>query len=347
MNEMNKAAGKNYTLGLNDFSDLTAGEFTTSCAKSMKISNEAVSSKTVFLNMSVDIPESVDWREKGAVTSVKRQGECGACWAFATMAALEGLWQIKTNELISLSAQHLIDCDRESEGCAGGYLDTAIEFETTKSNGGVPKEEDYPYKEIQQACRNDVKPWASFDGYQFVPSGDEQQLLLAVAQQPVAALVAVGDEFEAFGGEGIYSGTCGSELNHAVAIVGYGVIVALRPVILFIPPLKIEIHYTPQYSSAVVILVTPSQLVVPVDFPAQQQWQLKYLRQPDQFYFNYLKPAINNSRSIIQDLVNAQHLDEISIVNNATIVAVIVLQHTAWCFSEGKSNKGDVVIMLH
>jgi selenocysteine lyase/cysteine desulfurase len=80
---------------------------------------------------------------------------------------------------------------------------------------------------------------------------------------------------------------------------------------------------------------------------AQQQWQLKYLRQPDQFYFNYLKPAINNSRSIIKDLVNAQHLDEISIVDNATTAAAIVLQHTAWCFREGKFNKGDVVVMLH
>ncbi|CAK8544514.1 unnamed protein product [Lathyrus sativus] len=80
---------------------------------------------------------------------------------------------------------------------------------------------------------------------------------------------------------------------------------------------------------------------------AQQKWQLKYLRQPDHFYFNHLKPAIDNSRSIIKGLVNAEHLDEISIVDNATTAAAIVLQHTAWCFREGKFDKGDIVVMLH
>ncbi|KAI4349860.1 hypothetical protein L6164_010407 [Bauhinia variegata] len=80
---------------------------------------------------------------------------------------------------------------------------------------------------------------------------------------------------------------------------------------------------------------------------AQQEWQHKFLRQPDHFYFNELKKGILQSRTIIKELVNAEHVDEISIVDNATTAAAIVLQQTAWAFQEGKFQKGDVVIMLH
>ncbi|MCI39835.1 cysteine proteinase, partial [Trifolium medium] len=74
---MNKVAGKNYTLGHNDFSDLTIEELTSSCMGIMDITSELASSKTVFFNMSVDdIPQSVDWRDQGAVTSVKYQYPC-------------------------------------------------------------------------------------------------------------------------------------------------------------------------------------------------------------------------------------------------------------------------------
>ncbi|OIV95320.1 hypothetical protein TanjilG_07476 [Lupinus angustifolius] len=80
---------------------------------------------------------------------------------------------------------------------------------------------------------------------------------------------------------------------------------------------------------------------------AQQQWQLNYLRQPDHFYFNVLKKGILQSRTIIKHLVNAEHVDEISIVDNATTAAAIVLQNAAWSFHEGRFSKGDVVVMLH
>ncbi|XP_019428448.1 PREDICTED: probable L-cysteine desulfhydrase, chloroplastic [Lupinus angustifolius] len=80
---------------------------------------------------------------------------------------------------------------------------------------------------------------------------------------------------------------------------------------------------------------------------AQHHWQLKNLRQPDHFYVNHLKQGILNSRTIIKNLVNAEHLDEIAIVDNASTATTIVLQQTAWSFHEGRFQKGDVVVVLH
>ncbi|KAF5454251.1 hypothetical protein F2P56_023930, partial [Juglans regia] len=80
---------------------------------------------------------------------------------------------------------------------------------------------------------------------------------------------------------------------------------------------------------------------------AQQVLQLEFLRQPDYFYFNCLKEGILKSRTVIKQLINARHVDEVSIVDNATTAAAIVLQRIAWAFTEGRFDKGDVAIMLH
>ncbi|KAJ0080234.1 hypothetical protein Patl1_23892 [Pistacia atlantica] len=57
--------------------------------------------------------------------------------------------------------------------------------------------------------------------------------------------------------------------------------------------------------------------------------------------------AQKKSRLVIKDLVNADHVDEISIVDNATTAAAIVLQSVSWGFSQGRFEKGDACVMLH
>ena len=58
-------------------------------------------------------PNDLNWVTKGAVTSIKNQGQCGGCWAFAAVGATEGAWQIATGELISLSEQQVMDCSNQ------------------------------------------------------------------------------------------------------------------------------------------------------------------------------------------------------------------------------------------
>ncbi|CAI0552027.1 unnamed protein product [Linum tenue] len=80
---------------------------------------------------------------------------------------------------------------------------------------------------------------------------------------------------------------------------------------------------------------------------AQRDWQHQFLRQPDNFFLNLLQPAISRSRSLVASLVNAPHVDQISLVDNATTAAAIFLQHCAWSFAEGRFNPGDAAVMLH
>jgi cathepsin F len=55
----------------------------------------------------VNFPESFDWRDHGAVSEVKRQKDCGACYAFGTLAAIESHHFIQTGKLYNLSVQEL------------------------------------------------------------------------------------------------------------------------------------------------------------------------------------------------------------------------------------------------
>jgi Cathepsin propeptide inhibitor domain (I29) len=82
IHEFNKKA-KHYKLALNKFGDLTKVEFQGSYASSRVQEHKMFQShpntgKFMYGIVSVhDLPMSIDWRSKGAVTGVKDQGKCG------------------------------------------------------------------------------------------------------------------------------------------------------------------------------------------------------------------------------------------------------------------------------
>ncbi|XP_027329555.1 vignain-like isoform X2 [Abrus precatorius] len=218
---------KPYKLKLNKFADLTNHEFRSIYAGS-KVNHHRMLRGTprgndTFMYENVDrVPSMVDWRKKGAVTGVKDQGQCGSCWAFSTIVAVEGINQIKTNKLVFLSEQELIDCDtKENQGCNGGLMEYAFEF--IKKNG-IATESNYPYKAKDETC--DVskvhKPTVSIDGHENVPVNNEAALLKVVANQPVSVAIEAGGSDFQFYSEGVFTGECGTDLDHGVAIVGYG-----------------------------------------------------------------------------------------------------------------------------
>nr|AAT34987.1 putative cysteine protease [Gossypium hirsutum] len=220
--------GKTFKLAINQFADLTNEEFRASYNgfKGPMVLSSQITKPTPFRyeNVSSALPVSVDWRKKGAVTPVKNQGQCGCCWAFSAVAAIEGITQISTGKLISLSEQELVDCDTKGidHGCEGGLMDTAFEF--IINNGGLTTESNYPYKGEDGTCNfNKTNPIAvSITGYEDVPANDEQALMKAVAHQPVSVAIEAGGSDFQFYSSGVFTGECGTELDHAVTAVGYG-----------------------------------------------------------------------------------------------------------------------------
>ncbi|KAL6961451.1 cathepsin L [Sarracenia purpurea var. burkii] len=218
---------RSYKLGLNRFADLTNEEYrSTYLGTRTDAKRQFMKAKSASQRYAVrggdKLPESVDWREKGAVAPVKDQGRCGSCWAFSTVAAVEGVNQIATGELIQLSEQELVDCDRTyNAGCNGGLMDYAFEF--ILGNGGMDTEDDYPYQGVDGSC--DATRSAnivSIDGYEDVPPCDEKALKKAVAHQPVSvAIEGSGRAFQLYL-SGVFTGECGMALDHGVVVVGYG-----------------------------------------------------------------------------------------------------------------------------
>ncbi|XP_054803879.1 zingipain-2-like [Prosopis cineraria] len=209
-------------LGLNKFADLSPEEF-----KEVYLHNINMPANTVMAKFKKDdscdhnVPDSLDWRKKKAVTPVKDQGDCESHWAFSVVGAIEGINAIHTNELIELSAQQLVDCDPASHGCAGGFYFNA--FGWVIDNGGIDTEADYPYIATNGTCQNGTKA-VSISDLSIVVSGTDDAVLCAVAQQPATTSVNAVD-FQ-FYTSGIYGGdNCdknSTTTTLVVLIVGYG-----------------------------------------------------------------------------------------------------------------------------
>ena len=211
------ASGESYTVGHNKFSDWADWEYKNILTHSPMPEHE---------KNYVDLPEAnatpIDWRSKGAVTPVKDQGQCGSCWSFSATGALEGAHKIKTGTLKSFSEQELVDCSTANYGCNGGWQYKAFKYWQTNY---AELETSYPYTARDGACKySSTQHTTTKDGgYANVQGSNVSAMKTALAQQPLS--VSVDAESNGFGyyKSGIYSSsTCGTSLDHATLVVGWG-----------------------------------------------------------------------------------------------------------------------------
>lgn len=225
INDHNANANSSFTLGINQFTDMTNQEFKDRFVNGLGAVVGSTSCKS-FSSTASGAPSSIDWRAKGAVTSVKDQGQCGSCWTFSATGAIEGAWAISTGKLIDFSEEELVECaglKYGSMGCNGGQMDGAFKY--VIENGQCTLSS-YPYTSgtgQSGSCKTSCTPVATLSSCSDVVPNDQISLKGAVAKQPVSiAIEADTRYFQSYTSGILDSTSCGTNLDHGVLIVGYG-----------------------------------------------------------------------------------------------------------------------------
>ncbi|ESQ44966.1 hypothetical protein EUTSA_v10010475mg [Eutrema salsugineum] len=221
--------------GVTRFSDLTEEEFTrmyTGVVGVVDVGGRrggTVGAEAPMVEVE-GLPTDFDWREKGAVTEVKDQGACGSCWAFSTTGAVEGAHFVSTGELVSLSEQQLVDCDKAcdpkdkkacDDGCGGGLMTNAYEY--LKEAGGLEEEKSYPYTGKRGHCKFDPNKVAvKVVNFTNIPLDEDQITANLVQHGPLAVGLNAVFMQTYIGGVSCPLICSKKKINHGVLLVGYG-----------------------------------------------------------------------------------------------------------------------------
>ncbi|UJR07000.1 hypothetical protein I4U23_011289 [Adineta vaga] len=214
-----------YRLGMNQFADLTNKEFV-NLLKNFHNENNQKQGQKFIINSNIEIPDTVDWRDRGAVVPVKNQGQCGSSWAFSAVGSIEGLYAIKTGERISFSEQQLVDCSTKygNMGCQGGLMNQSFQY--LKDAGGIQSDKTYPYNAKENTCTfNTSNVIVKVCGYVELPSGNETALQQATAFiGPIATSVDAGHTSFQLYKSGVYDEPqCRPDFpDHGIFVIGYG-----------------------------------------------------------------------------------------------------------------------------
>jgi C1A family cysteine protease/predicted secreted protein len=181
------------------------------------------------------LPSAWDWRSQvpGGLTSIRDQGSCGSCWAFATVGVLESALKIQKNLATDLSEQFLVNCNNDGYSCAGGWFVHDYhqdEIADMQDIPGAVVEADMPYvgndRWTGASCRKiTLHPyrqthWNYVAGYEGATPSVDQLKSAIYTHGPVGVALCVGWYFHRYEGGVFESDNC-SGINHAVLLVGW------------------------------------------------------------------------------------------------------------------------------
>ena len=223
-----------YTLGHNAFSGMSSEEFAEHMHFGLNrglIAGSASPALRGGFESAVSVPASVDWRTEGVVSPIQNQANAGTCYSFGTSCAVESAMAIKTGVLTKLSEQQIVDCSTVKNGgpnfgVNGGQIAPTLEW--IGKTGGLCTEQAYPYVSgtttVTGTCQKTCTKVSGSDVQSVVnvkPKSDAD-MMTALSKTVVSiGIQADQNSFQLYK-SGVFTGACGSSLDHAVALVGYG-----------------------------------------------------------------------------------------------------------------------------
>jgi len=222
--------------GVNKFSDLTADEFKQKYL-GYKPSTEFVDVSEIPLleldptDPAVNASGSIaDWRQKGVVTPVKDQQQCGSCWAFSATEEIESAWLMAGNKKQILAPEQIVACDKKDLGCNGGDTPTAYKY--VMKAGGMVTEETYPYSsgkgKTGKCKKGDLSPKVvTIKGFSYATppknsngKPNENKMAAALASKGPLSVCVDAESWQQYK-KGVVTRTCKKQLDHCVQAVGY------------------------------------------------------------------------------------------------------------------------------
>ena len=166
----------------------------------------------------LDLPSNFSWVDEGGLTSVKNQGDCGSCWAFAAIGQIESHLKIYYGQDLNLSEQQMILCNPYGADCNGGWASAVYNVAMTY---GAVHEEAIPYSggTTSSCTQSSYLPFGFVTSWHYV-SNNVTQIKNALLEGPVCSAFNADEPFPSYG-TGCYTDNVGPYTNHLILIVGW------------------------------------------------------------------------------------------------------------------------------
>jgi len=224
-NEQLMAEYKGVEFGITQFADLTIQEFKDGyLMKNISQPDYDAAPEWKGQNSETN-PTAYDWRNHNpaVLTGVYNQGQCGSCWAFSATENIESVWALKGNTLTELSMQQVNDCDKQSDGCNGGWTYTVYPY--VMNAGGIDSYASYPYVGRDTLCTfSKANVAADITSWVYVTKSRSEQAMQNYVATTAPISVCVDAAAWSTYKSGIFPAkACGKTLDHCVMATGYDV----------------------------------------------------------------------------------------------------------------------------